>query len=200
MLDWKREKTDDNHVRWEKQIMIYVVRHGQTDWNLIHRVQGHRDIELNQTGIEQAKIVAEKLVNVKFDVCFASPLKRALKTAQIIYHGQIKADDRLIERGNGDLEGRTNWREFGIDFDDPNETRFNIETLPQLQKRLTSFWQEILTNYPDQNVLVVSHAGTIMWSQVYFYGRPEDNDVYAKYHLNNCEIWQFDNKIQPQGY
>ncbi|MCQ2383008.1 MAG: histidine phosphatase family protein [Clostridia bacterium] len=180
--------------------MIYVVRHGQTDWNLVHRVQGHRDIELNQAGIEQAKIVAVKLADVKFDVCFASPLKRALKTAQIIYHGQIKVDDRLIERGNGELEGRTNWREFGVDFDDPNETRFNIETLPQLQKRLTSFWQEILTKYPHQNVLVVSHAGTIMWSRVFFYGLPEDNDVYTKYHLNNCEIWQFDNKIQPQGY
>ena len=172
--------------------MIYLVRHGQTDWNLQHRVQGRADIELNQTGIEQAEAVAQKLSDVKIDVCFASPLKRALKTAQIIHKGEIIIDERIIERGNGELEGRTDWKEQGVNFNDPNEKRFKIETLPELENRLSSFWNEILAKYQKQNVLVVTHAGTAMWSQVYLYGMPENNDM-NQYRLSNCEILQIDN-------
>lgn len=172
--------------------MIYLVRHGQTDWNLQHRVQGRADIELNQTGISQAEELARKLSNVKFDVCFCSPLKRALKTAQTIHKGKIIIDNRVIERGNGELEGRTDWKELGVNFNDPNEKRFKIETLPELQKRLISFWNEIMEKYPDQNVLVVTHAGFAMWSQVYFHGMPENNDM-SKYRLSNCEFLQIEN-------
>lgn len=179
--------------------MIYVVRHGQTDWNLLHKVQGRRDIELNQTGLEQAKELAQKLSGVKFDVCFASPLKRTLKTAQTIYQGPIQIDERIIERGNGELEGRTDWKELGVNFDDPNERKFNIETLAELQKRLQPFWNEILEKYPNQNVLVVTHAGTAIWSQVYFYGLPEEND-FSKYRLGNCEVLQIENTTKPCGF
>ena len=174
------------------KLMIYVVRHGQTDWNLEHRVQGRVDIELNQTGITQAEELAKKLSNVKFDICFSSPLKRALKTAQTIYKSSIIIDDRIIERGNGELEGRTDWKDQGVDFNDPNERRFKIETLPELENRLSSFWDEILAKYPNQNVLVVTHAGVTMWSQVYFYGMPENNDMDI-YRLGNCEVLQIDN-------
>ena len=175
--------------------MIYVVRHGQTDWNLQGRCQGWQDIELNQTGLEQAKALAEKLKDVKFDVCFASPLKRAVKTAQTIYDGEIILDRRIIERGNGDLEGRSDWKKLGVNFNDPNDAngkKYRIEMLPDLQKRLSSFWDEVLAKYAGKNVLVVTHAGTAMWSQVYFCGRPENGDMYL-YHLANCEVWQIDN-------
>lgn len=179
--------------------MIYVVRHGQTDWNLLHKVQGRMDIELNQTGIEQAKELAQKLAGIKFDICFSSPLQRALKTAQTIYNGPIQIDARIIERGNGDLEGRTDWKEFGVNYNDPNERRFNIETLPEMQNRLQPFWEEVLEKYPNQNVLVVTHAGTAMWTQVYFYGFPPEND-FNKYRLDNCEVLQIDNMTKPLGF
>jgi len=179
--------------------MIYIVRHGQTDWNVLHKVQGRTDIELNQTGVEQAKELAQKLAGVKFDVCFSSPLKRAVKTAQTIYHGPIQIDERVIERGNGELEGRTDWKELGVNFDDPNEKRFNIETLPLIKQRINSFWTEILAKYPNQNVLVVTHAGVAIWSQVYFYGLPQDND-FSQYKLKNCEFLTIDNSIKPIGF
>ena len=63
---------------------LYIVRHGQTDWNVRQLRQGRTDIELNETGIEQAMELRDKLKSVKIDVCYASPLKRAMKTAQII--------------------------------------------------------------------------------------------------------------------
>lgn len=56
---------------------ILITRHGQTDWNLQRKLQGRADIELNQTGIEQAKIAKEELVNEKIDLIICSPLKRA---------------------------------------------------------------------------------------------------------------------------
>ena len=179
--------------------MIYIVRHGQTDWNLLHKVQGRKDIELNQTGIQQAEELARKLAGIKFDVCISSPLKRALKTAQTIHNGSIQIDERVIERSNGDLEGRTDWKELGVNFDDPNEKRYRIETLAEMQNRLQPFWEEVLEKYPNQNVLVVTHAGVAMWTQVYFYGLPPAND-FDKYHLGNCEVLQIDNATKPLGF
>ena len=81
--------------------MIYIVRHGQTDWNVEGIYQGRIDIPLNKTGIEQAKKTKEELKGIKFDKVFSSPLKRAIETAQIICNNPIIKDDRIIERCNG---------------------------------------------------------------------------------------------------
>lgn len=63
---------------------IYFVRHGQTDWNIQHRLQGSADIPLNKTGINQAQILKEKINNLDIDFIISSPLKRAVDTANII--------------------------------------------------------------------------------------------------------------------
>lgn len=62
--------------------MIYLVRHGQTDWNKLKVMQGRTDIPLNEKGIEQAKVVGEKLRGINFDAIFYSPLLRAKQTMQ----------------------------------------------------------------------------------------------------------------------
>ena len=69
--------------------MIYLMRHGQTDWNLFKRCNGVTDTYLNKTGIEQANLQAEKLKDVNFDVCFCSPQTRARQFCEIIYNGPI---------------------------------------------------------------------------------------------------------------
>ena len=89
---------------------IYVMRHGQTDWNLAGKAQGRTDIELNDTGIEQAKQAKKQIDNYKIDLIICSPLKRARKTAEIINEAincQIISDERIIERGFGNIEGKT---------------------------------------------------------------------------------------------
>lgn len=86
--------------------MIYIIRHGQTDWNINGRYGGRIDVPLNEYGIEQAKQIREELKNINFDVVFSSPLIRAYTTAQIVCDIDIIKDDRIIERSNGDLEGR----------------------------------------------------------------------------------------------
>ena len=173
--------------------MIYFVRHGQTDWNKIGRLQGRIDIDLNQLGIEQALQVKEKLKDIKFDKVFSSPLKRAIQTAQAIYQGDIITDDRLLERSNGELEGKFK-SEIKVfpDFNDPNDTSYGIESLTSFRSRIKDFIDEIVTKYKGKNVLVVTHAGFCIYARCYFEGEPKDND-YEKYKLNNCDVLSYDN-------
>ncbi len=172
--------------------MIYVVRHGQTDWNKEKRIAGRCDVPLNETGIKQAQIVADKLKNVKFDYVFSSPLQRTMQTAKIITDCPIIADDRIIERSNGDLDGKLLKDVPALDYNDPNETRYNIETISSFRNRIQSFWEEITEKYKGKNVLVVTHAGVTIYTKCFFEGEPKDGN-YDALKLQNCEIITFDN-------
>lgn len=173
--------------------MIYIVRHGQTDWNKEGRNQGHTDIELNETGINQAKEIYEKLKDIKFDKVYSSPLKRAYKTAEIISNNNIIIDNRLMERSNGELEGKLKHEiSKDIDFNAPNENRFKIENIVDFRKRIYNFFDEIIQNN-DENILVVTHAGVCIYAKCYFEGEPKDND-YSNYKLKNCDILIYDSK------
>ena len=173
--------------------MIYFVRHGQTEWNNIGRIQGHIDIELNKQGIEQALIVKEKLKDVKFDKVFSSPLTRAIQTAQIICDNEVIVDERLKERYNGELEGKFK-DEIKVypDFNDPNETRYGIESITSFRNRIKDFIDEMVTKYKGQNILVATHAGICIYVRCYFEGEPKDNN-YENYKLKNCEVLAYQN-------
>jgi broad specificity phosphatase PhoE len=175
--------------------MIYIVRHGQTNWNLEHRIQGGTDIELNETGILQAQEIANLLKDKKFDMIFTSPLKRAYKTAEIICNGnsEIIVDDRIRERGNGDFEGKLKEECVKlIDFRDPNENRYNIETVPNCRKRINEFFDYIVKTYPNKEILVVTHAVASIYMRCYFEGEPKDGN-YNSYKLKNCEMLKYEN-------
>lgn len=173
--------------------MIYFVRHGQTEWNKIGKMQGHKDIELNNEGKEQAKVVKEKLQNIKFDAVFSSPLKRAKETAKIICNQEIIIDDRLIERYNGELEGKfKNEIKVFPDFNDPNDTRFGIEPLNNFKGRVYSFLDEVMQKYKNKNILVVTHAGVCLYVRCYFEGEPNGN-LNENYKLKNCEVLSYKN-------
>ena len=90
--------------------MIYLLRHGQTDWNLERRIQGHLDIPLNETGKKEALVCLEKLSSLDIDKIISSDLIRAKETAQIInekLHLPIHFDSRLREVNLGNLQGRS---------------------------------------------------------------------------------------------
>lgn len=173
--------------------MIYIVRHGQTDWNLEGRYQGHKDIELNSKGILQAEKIKVKLKDKNFSKVFSSPLKRAYQTAQIISHDDIIIDDRLIERCNGELEGKLKTEiTKEIDFNDPFNNEMGIESIINFRKRIKDFLDYITTNYKGQNVLVVTHAGVCIYIRCYFEGEPKDGN-YSNYKLKNCEYLEYEN-------
>lgn len=173
--------------------MIYIVRHGETDWNIEGRYGGRVDVPLNEKGLEQAKTTALKLQNIRFDLVFSSPLKRAYDTAKIITNNNIIIDNRLIERDNGDMEGKLK-KDIPekIDFNDPNEKRYNIESIVDFRNRINSFFDEITTKYKGKNILVVTHAGVGIYARCYFEGEPVDGD-YLKYKIKNCEVINYHN-------
>ena len=145
---------------------IYIVRHGQTDWNIQDLVQGSTDIELNTLGIEQANQVAEQLKNINFSVIYASPLTRTINTAKIInkYHNiDIITEKRIIERCFGNFEGtnglknKFDYWDYELNLDDNN-----VESVKILFKRIRDFLLEIYELYKDTdtNILIVTHGGT----------------------------------------
>ena len=144
---------------------LYVIRHGQTDWNLKNILQGSTDIELNSAGIKQAKITAEALKNVNFSAIFSSPLSRAINTANYInkYHNlNISTDIRLIERNFGDFEG-TDLLKNMLDYWDYNLNLDgnNVENIHIFFNRVYNFLLEIYNTYKDTdaNILISTHSG-----------------------------------------
>lgn len=87
---------------------IYLVRHGETDWNKAGRFQGSENIPLNQYGIELAEVTSEGMKEIPIDIIYTSPLIRARKTAEIMRRDrriEIIEDDRLKEMSFGRFEG-----------------------------------------------------------------------------------------------
>ena len=94
---------------------LYIIRHGLTDWNVAHRLQGQTDTDLNEDGIRMAHEAASEYKVIHFDVCYCSPLKRARMTAEILLEGRdvpIIIDDRLKEMSFGIYEGFENCFSF----------------------------------------------------------------------------------------
>ena len=91
--------------------MLYIMRHGKTDWNACHKLQGRTDIPLNEEGRMMAAEAGEKYADIHFDECYSSPLARAKETAEIFLKGRgvpVYTDDRLVEMGFGIYEGIEN--------------------------------------------------------------------------------------------
>lgn len=88
--------------------MLYIMRHGKTDWNVRYKLQGRTDIPLNEEGREMARRAGKENRNLHFDVCYCSPLSRAKETAELFFEGTkvpVIPDDRLIEMSFGIYEG-----------------------------------------------------------------------------------------------
>lgn len=155
---------------------IYLIRHGETDWNKVKRLQGITDIPLNAYGIELAEKTAEGLKDVPFDRIYTSPLIRAYKTAEIIRRDrpiEIIPTEGLLEISFGDYEGLTYLPEkynipkpgFRKFFDDPEhyDTPPNGESLSHLRERTSSFVRGVMNDpaNEDLTILMAAHGAAI---------------------------------------
>ena len=179
---------------------ILLTRHGQTDWNVLGKIQGCTDIELNETGIEQAKLEKEKLSNYDIDVIITSPLKRAKKTAEIINEGRnipIVESNSIKERCFGNFEGKTK-EEFDFTklWNYKIESTFkdagNLESVNEVFSRINNFFGDIKERYKDKTVLLVTHNGVCVAIRAYFEGIPDGMETLTGLGLKNCEIKEYE--------
>jgi broad specificity phosphatase PhoE len=146
---------------------LILIRHGETQWNTINKLQSFTDNELNTKGHLQAKTTSKKLKNEPIDIIFSSPLIRAIQTAEPVakYKNlEIKIKQRITERNYGELEGQ-DYNEL-VELMKPiiktgDFKKYNIEEPIVFRERIDSFWNEIHKKYFGKTVLVVSHSGTI---------------------------------------
>lgn len=150
--------------------MLYIIRHGKTDWNEIHKLQGRTDIPLNDEGRQMARDAAKEYGDIHFDVCFCSPLCRARETAELLLEGRnvpIVIDERLKEMSFGIYEGVENSFAIGdcpvnVLFQHPEEYSPvpEGESLDELYARTGEFLREVVNPLLEEgkDVVIVGHG------------------------------------------
>lgn len=143
---------------------ILLARHGETDWNIERRVQGHTDRPLNATGLEQARVLAAQLAHEPLVAIYASDLLRARDTAVIVaeQHGlDVRLDPDLREKHFGTWEGLTDI-EIRRRFPDAARGRWgDAETTEMVAERAVGAIDRIRERHPYGSVLAVSHGGPL---------------------------------------
>ncbi len=151
----------------EAKLELWLVRHGESMWNIESRIQGHSNSPLSELGIKQAKLLQKRLVNHDFDAVYSSDLARAKDTAELaLPSSHIELDKRLRERNFAGFEGKTQqdlstsekevfeaWR------NDPENIRpLGGELQSEILKRILAW----LANLPKTGkVIAFTHGGVV---------------------------------------
>lgn len=160
-------------------MLLYIIRHGETDWNTAGRLQGGADIPLNENGRNLARVTGEALRRVPFDLMITSPLKRARETGELVIAPSEKhfgrkipviEDERLKELSWGSWEG-LGCLEENFAIPDKNFNLFYTdalrfegapdgESVADLCDRTAEFWQELIhkPEYQDKIILISTHG------------------------------------------
>ncbi|WP_158302103.1 histidine phosphatase family protein [Paenibacillus mesophilus] len=172
---------------------LFVVRHGQTEWNYENRVCGVSDVQLTDKGEEQANELSKIIKGKQIDFILTSPLSRAIKTAEILSRDTSKnlvVDNRLIERDYGAFEGanrdNTNFLEAKRHF---SSKLSGGESILQVAQRVFNVLDEIKEKYKNHNVLIVTHGGVCRIINAYF--TEQTNEEFYHFHIGNCELKEY---------
>ncbi len=174
---------------------IYSARHGETDYNSREIILGTTDIPLNERGLSQAEALADKIAGMgNIDIIITSPMKRALKTAEIISEKTglpVISEVRLREWDYGEFEGRSRFTEGFPE----NKVDFAVrmgstgESLLQLAHRVYSALDDIIKDHNDKNVLLVSHGGVCRIIETYF--RDMASGEFLGWFMGNCGLIEY---------
>lgn len=153
-------------------LRLWLVRHGETEWNAEGRYQGQTDVPLSAVGLRQAEAAAARLAATPLDVVYASDLGRAAETARAIagHHGlEVRLDPRWREMHFGEWHGLTyrqmeaqspegvaHWNADRVHHAPPGG-----ETLAQVAARVQAALEDIRRDHPEQTALITSHGGPI---------------------------------------
>jgi probable phosphoglycerate mutase len=142
---------------------LYLVRHGETEWNRQRRIQGLTDIPLNDTGREQARVTGMLLTRRPITRVVASPLGRARETAEIITAqlglGDPELRDAFVERNYGAAEG-LDFHEIDVLYP-PGVEVPGRESREEVAARVIPALQALAAEYRGEAIVVVSHGGAI---------------------------------------
>ncbi len=170
-------------------MLIYIVRHGETNSNDEGRLQGWSNDHLNDNGVKLALITGQRMQNVKFDACISSPLNRARETAEIILREsnnniEIEYDNRIKEINMGDWEHKKiRPGECEIDEEALKKFFYNPLTFPgcpngenteQVCNRTQEFLKELVSRDDNKTYLVVTHGCALRAMLNYLYDNPND--------------------------
>lgn len=141
---------------------VYLVRHGETDWNALRRIQGREDIPLNKNGKKQAMECGVYLKDHQFDYLISSPMTRAKQTATLINEHlgfeEIIEMEAFMERDYGEVSGQIIDDKLREILDKEHPT---IESWDALKERVMRGLQIIHEKYPNKSILLVAHGGVI---------------------------------------
>jgi len=184
---------------------FFLVRHGETDWNRLGRIQGATDIPLNDTGRDQARATGEKMQGRKWDVIVSSPLSRALETASIIASciglPEPTPVQDIVERNYGEAEGMTGPElEAFYPDDTPVPGR---ETRDAVKVRVLEAMHSIAAANKGKNVIIVAHGGVIRavlqstTGQAFFGERITNGSVHSFHHSDDgLQLVQFNDPLE----
>lgn len=175
---------------------LLLIRHGETEWNVEKRLQGHLDVALNREGVRQASALGRRLLDEPFDAIFSSDLQRAFDTAQgiAIPRGMtVQLEPDLRERCFGAFEGLLHpeigerypedyaaWKQRDIDARYPSGER-HAETLREFSARSIACINRVASTGGYRKIVIVTHGGVL--DSVYRhamnlgYEHPRDFDV-----------------------
>lgn len=177
---------------------LLIVRHGETEDNILRKVQGQTHGKLTQNGLQQAEKVALRLADEKIDIIISSDLLRALKTAEIIskYHKQTNLiiDKQLREGNFGELTG------VSLDLFKDGKLFENKqgELVEDIFLRADKFLNDIIKKYSNQTVLIVTHRGIAKAIIAKLTGQTA-KEIYKTTRLDNTSVTEFeiiDNKVE----
>lgn len=141
---------------------IYLIRHGETDWNLQGRFQGREDIALNENGILQAKQCGMALAGEKFKAVVTSPLIRARKTgeiiAQILEIKHLIIEEGITERDFSRVSGMTPQEREAFYASGEKDDK---EPWEKLCSRMIASLRKYAKEFPEGNIIMVSHGASI---------------------------------------
>lgn len=177
-------------------LRLYFMRHGETVWNTERRYQGMTDIELSDEGLRQAECAAKRFKNIKIDKIYASPLKRAMKTAEKIAAEkglEIISEDDFREIHFGEWEGKTVpelTEKYGESYTnfirEPHKYGFPGEgSVENVINRIKPGIDRLIAEEKG-NVLIVSHGGIIRLMIMYIMGL--DSSWFTKMWINNTGV------------
>ncbi|MBU5437593.1 histidine phosphatase family protein [Tissierella sp. MSJ-40] len=178
-------------------IKLYLIRHGQSEWNELKKIQGQKNTLLTQKGKKQASLLGKRLIDENIDIIYSSDLVRAFETANII--GEVIDKDvipikDLREINFGPWEGLTTGElhkqfkeEHLIWMKEPHNLKMQgLETLEELRERAMKCIEPILLENNDKNIAIVSHSATL---KTLILGLLDmDLSFYNKISLNNVSL------------